>query len=267
MKVGIVGCGFIGTQLALAIQKRFGGSVRLIGISDSRPEQALRLSRRLHPPVPLLSLSEIVRRSQLVIEAASPQAVRELLPRVVAQRKALLVMSSGGLLGQRKLLERAVRNKIPLYVPSGAVAGLDGLKGAAAGQLRSVTLTTRKPPAAFLGAPGAARFQKKLKKLREPMVLFKGSADRAAAAFPQNINVAATLALAGIGPRRTKVRIIADPTVRSNLHEVEVVGSFGRFQVRIENRPSAENPKTSRLAVQSAIATLEKIFQSLQVGT
>ena len=176
-------------------------------------------------------------------------------------------MSTGGLLKYPSLLRRAIALKIPIHLPSGALAGLDGIKGAASGGLRSVTLTTRKHPSSFRGSPHVLRRRIRLDRIRKSRVLFEGSAAKAVAAFPQNVNVAATLALAGIGPARTRVRVVADPEVRENIHELEAVGSFGRLRVRVENRPSRENPKTSQLAVLSAVAALGRILGPLKVGT
>ena len=133
------------------------------------------------------------------------------------------------------------------------------------GRLRSVMLTTRKPPSALTGAPGLKR--RSLRGLRRPLTVFSGPAARAIKMFPQNINVAATLALAGLGAGRTRVRIIADPRVRTNIHEIEVIGSFGRLTVRTDNRPSATNPKTSELAILSALATLQQLAFPWRVGT
>lgn len=263
VRIGLVGCGTIGSKLAEEIQRRFTGIARLIGVHDIHSEKAVRLASRLHPSVPVLSAREIVRRSSLIIEAASPKAVAQLLPQVIRQKKSLMVLSSGGLLSQAGRLRAAAKRGIPVYVPSGAIAGLDGIKAAAVEGLRSVTLTTRKPPKALRGAPGAG----KLGKLRSPKTIFRGSAARAAKLFPQNINVAATLALAGIGPVRTRVRIIADPGVRANIHEIEARGTFGKLVVRAENRPAPGNPRTSRLAAQSAAALLGQILQPFRVGT
>ncbi|MBI3332764.1 MAG: DUF108 domain-containing protein [Candidatus Omnitrophica bacterium] len=245
--------------MAREIQTQFRGVARLIGLYDRDLEAAARLSRRLRPSVPVLTPQQMIPRCQLLIEAASCDAVGELLPQAVRHRRPILVMSTGGLLANPGWVAKAAALKVPIHLPSGALAGLDGVKGAASGRLRSVTLTTRKPPTAFAGVP---------KNLRRPRLLFQGSARRAAAAFPQNINVAATLALAGLGPTRTRVRLIADPTIRENIHEVEAVGDFGRLMVRTHNRPSRENPKTSQLAVLSAIATLRQIVSGpLKVGT
>ena len=223
------------------------------------------MSRKIASSPPFLSLQQIVFRSDLVIEAASAQAVGQLLPLVIRRRKSILVMSTGGLLAHRKLLEQAKKAGISVYLPSGALIGLDGIKAAAVGSLKSVTLTTRKPPRALAGAPGVSR--RSLSALRSPRIIFQGSAAQAVKLFPQNINVAATLALAGIGPRKTRVRIIADPAVRQNSHEVEAVGSFGRMTAKTQNVPARQNPKTSRLAVFSAVATLQQILQPVRVGT
>lgn len=200
-------------------------------------------------------MKKLLSRSQLVVEAASVSAVKEILPEVIRRRKPVLFMSTGGLLQNPKALKRAIARGVPIHLPSGALVGLDGIKAAAVGRLRSVTLTTRKPPRAFS------------LKIRSPRVLFSGSAADAIALFPQNINVAATLALAGVGAKRTRVKVVADPTIRRNLHEVEAIGDFGRIRACTENRPARENPKTSRLAVHSAIASLRQILQPLKVGT
>ena len=209
----------------------------------------------------------MIPRCDLVIEAASPTAVGELLPKVIAHRKAMLCMSTGGLLGFPKLLAQAVAHRVPVYLPSGALAGIDGIKAASQGKLHSVTLTTRKPPSAFAGAPGVLRRKSRWNHPSKPRLLFKGPAERAVREFPQNINVAATLSLAGIGPARTKVRVIADPSLKENIHEVEATGPFGKLFVRMENRPSSRNPKTSQIAILSAIATLKQVVTSVKVGT
>ncbi len=257
----------MGRQLARAVQQRFQRQARLIGLFDLDPHKARALANSLSPKVPVLSLESLLARSQLVLEAASPKAVKQLLPRALSKKRPVLVMSAGGLLDQAALPAKFRRPSIPPSVPSGAVVGLDGLKAAAIAGLRSVTLTTRKPPLSFTGSAGALRKKIRLDRIARPVTLFEGPASAAVRLFPQNINVAATLALAGIGPTRTRVRIIADPAARGNIHEVEAVGSFGRMVLRTENRPSLENPKTSALAIQSAVATLERILGSFQVGT
>ena len=268
VRIGLVGCGFIGSRLADAIQHRFRGQARLIGLWDTDPAAARRLSVRCRPPVPVADVAALLKKADLVIEAASPRAAAALLPKAISKKKSLLVMSSGGLLGRERLIRQARKRGICLIVPSGALIGLDGVKAAAVGGLRSVTLTTRKPPRSFRGAPGlSARHRAALFRIQKPVLIFRGSARRAAAGFPQNINVAAALALAGLGADRTFVRIIADPSVRSNIHEVTAAGAFGRFFVRTENRAAQENPRTSRLAVDSALSALDQFLGNIRIGT
>ena len=135
------------------------------------------------------------------------------------------------------------------------------------GRVDSVTLTTTKPPLGFTGAPGVEQKRIDLRQIRVPTELFSGPAREACRLFPANVNVAATLSLAGIGPDRTMVRIIADPGVSRNIHEVEVRGEFGVLRMRAENVPSPDNPKTSYLAILSAVATLRNLASQVQFGT
>jgi aspartate dehydrogenase len=231
----------------------------LIGAFDKNPAALREFSRRFGRTIPSLPLPALVRHSSLLIEAASPAVLQELLPLAIRHRRRLMILSSGGLLLYPQLLKKALRRRIPIYLPSGALAGIDGVKAAAVGKLTCATLTTRKPPPA-LGF---------MKKLRVPKTLFEGPARKAVKLFPQNINVAATLALAGLGSKKTTIRIVADPRVRENVHELEIRGDFGRLTLRTENRPSLGNPKTSRLAIFSALATLRQMVNSppLVVGT
>lgn len=239
----------------------------MIGVYDARPEQARRLASSSRPAVSVLSIDSLIRDCDLLIEAASGQAAADLLPMVIRRRRPTLFLSTGGVLRKRSLLAEANRRGVPIYLPSGALAGLDGIKAAAIGRVDSVTLTTRKPPQSLAGAPGILRRKIRLEKLRRPVTVFSGSAEQAAKEFPQNINVGATLALAGIGPVRTRVKIIADPSIKTNIHELEAVGEFGRLTARTENKPSPENPKSSLLAVQSAAATLKQILEPVKIGT
>lgn len=230
----------------------------MIGIWDKNPAALRTFSQRCGSAVPTLSLPTLVRRATLIIEAASPQVLSELLPLVTRHRRTLMLLSSGGLLLYPGLLKKALARKIPIFLPSGALVGIDGAKAAAVGKVTRATLTTRKPPHAF-----------GLKGVRHPQVLFEGPARAAIERFPQNINVAATLSAAGLGSRKATIRIVADPRLRVNVHELEIRGDFGRMFLRTENLPSRENPKTSRLAINSALATLRRIVNNppLHVGT
>ena len=176
-------------------------------------------------------------------------------------------MSVGGLLLKTSWRALARRSRGRVYIPSGALAGLDGVKAMAVGRIRHVRLTTRKPPRALASAPGLRRRRIRLERLRRPLVVFDGTPRDVVRAFPQNTNIAAALTLAaGVSAARPRIRIIADPSVRRNIHELEVESDCGRIQCRVESRPSV-NPKTSELAVRSAIATLGRLFQAVHIGT
>ncbi len=249
------------------IQKKLRTQAKLVSLWDQDSKTLQKLQTVLRKKIGAASIAQLVSQSNLIIEAASAEAIRQLLPLVIKKKKRLMVLSSGGLIQNPRRLAQAIRARIPIILPSGALAGLDGIKSARIGKIRSVLLTTRKPPLSFSGAPGVQNRKLRLESIRKPMVIFDGNAQKAARLFPQNINVAATLALAGIGAARTRVRIIADPHVINNSHTIESVGDFGILISRTENRPSVRNRKTSQLAVYSAIATLEQILNPLQVGS
>lgn len=268
IKVGIIGCGTIGRELAKSCQKRFVEDVTLEAITDVDSARAKKLQRELKPRPQILSQDELIRRCDLIIEGASAGVAYEVSKKALRLGKDIMVMSVGGILGREKeLLDLARTHHCCLYVPSGGVVGIDGLKAARIGKIHRVTLTTRKPPQGFEDAPYVVRHNLNLKNLKEEKVLFDGPASAAVKGFPKNINVSATLSAAGIGPTKTRVKIIACPHMLVNVHEVYVVGDFGSFYARTENFPSEQNPKTSRLAILSAVATLERILKNVKLGT
>jgi len=172
------------------------------------------------------------------------------------------VMSVGALIADPELPERFRKLGRRLHTPSGAVAGLDGLRAAAVlGGLKRVTLTTRKPPRGLAGAPYFKQRKLDPFTLTEAVTVFSGTARRAIQLFPQNVNIAAAVSLAGLGPDRTRVQVVADPQAKRNTHTLTAEGDFGRLTVVIENRPSPENPKTSLLAGLSALALIASLAQ------
>lgn len=266
-RVGIIGCGVIGSSIAQAIIEEIG-ELELAACADIDSEKAQRLVNRFPGAIiKVLSNEELIEEVDLVIEAASQDAVRTLARAAIEAGKDLLVMSIGGLLEDRDLIGLARQKGTKIYLPSGAIAGLDAIKAAKCGRIEKVLLRTTKPPAGLAGAPYITRRRLDLSSLKERTTIFEGSAIEAVREFPANINVAAALSLAGIGPSKTRVEIIADPDSKVNLHEILVEGDFGRISIRCENLPSASNPKTSYLAVLSAIATLKGIVNPLKIGT
>lgn len=268
LKIGIVGCGAIGSSLAKVILFDFKGRAVLAGLYDADAQKADKLAAKLKKPkVAARSLRELINRSDLVIEAAKPDAVLDIARKTLSCGADIMVMSVGGLLEDYRKMELLARKKgCRIYVPSGAVCGIDGLRAARNCKINRVTLTTRKPARALSDVPYVLKRKINLGKLTGDKVIFEGNAAKAVKAFPQNINVAATLSLAGLGRNKTTVRLVASPHVTRNIHEVEIDSEAGRIICRSENVVHPDNPKTSFLAVLSAVATLRRILEPLQIG-
>lgn len=272
LAVCLVGCGAIGRVIAHAIDDRRAGSCRLEAIYDLKMERSQYLADKLSSRPQVLESPDSVLTSAtgLVVEAASQQAVSELGCAVLDAGKDLMVMSVGALV-TNGLLDRLQRSAISaggkIYLPSGALCGLDGIKAACEGRMEMVRLTSTKNPLAFHGVDYLREQGIDPAKIDKATVLFDGPAREAAQLFPRNINVCAALAVAGIGPDRTWVRLIADPDVECNIHRVEARGDFGSLRGATFNVTSPDNPKTSYLAALSAVATLRKITDPIQIGT
>jgi aspartate dehydrogenase len=266
--IGIIGCGAIGAKLAKYIDADLINKARLIAITDTDEQKARDLAGALRAAPKISGISALIDSADLVIEAASAKISFDIAMKTVNAGKDVMVMSTGGLLKDHKTLFKLAKERgTNIYLPSGAICGLDGLKGAGFSRIDRVTLTTRKPPEGFKGAPYVEKNNIALEGIISDTVLFEGSAMDAMEGFPANINVAATLSLCGIGSDKTMVRIIASPSATRNTHEVEVEGEFGRLLSRTENVPSPDNPKTSYLAILSAIATLNGILERVKIGT
>lgn len=267
LKVGIIGCGAMGSEIAKACEGRLSPSLELAAICDKDGEKARLLAGELKTRVRILAIDELIKESDLVVEASSAAVSGEIAEKCVSVRKDCLVMSVGGLLSKADILRQADEKGVRIYIPSGALCGIDGLKSASGGRVDSVTLTTRKPPKGLEGAPYLKEKGIDVGAVRQETVIFEGSAAEAVKGFPANVNVSAVLSLAGIGAEKTRVRIVTSPEYTKNTHEVEITGDFGRITTKTENVPSKNNPKTSALAIYSAVATLEGIAKSVRVGT
>jgi len=271
--VGLIGCGAIGTVLAYAIDRGQAGSAHLVMVYDRIAEKSNILSKKLvRKPKIAENFEELIacKDVNLIVEAASQEAVRAYALRILMAGKDLMIMSVGALVDSElaeEVRRCAMESGKRVYIPSGAIAGLDGVKAAVIGKVDSVTLTTRKPPEGLKDASYIKEKKVNLEKLKSPTLIYEGPASEACKLFPANVNVAAALGLASIGVEKTKVQIIADPSIKRNIHEVKVKGEFGELKTRVENVPLIDNPKTSRLAALSAIATLKKISEPLTIGT
>lgn len=266
-RVGLVGCGTIGTRLALALQRDLATEARMVAVHDLHPSRARILARRFRSHPRVCTLHELIRRSDLVLEAASADIAGEVAMRALRAHRMVMVMSVGGLVRDRRWERPLVRSRGRLVIPSGALAGLDGIKAMAMGRIRRAQLTTSKPPQALSSAPYVTKRKLALTRLKRPTVIFEGTPRAAVNAFPQNTNVAAALALAsGVPSTRLRVRVVADPTIRRNRHELEVDSDCGQIRCTIQSLPS-RNPQTSELAVRSAVATMRQLFARVQIGT
>jgi len=263
-KVGLIGCVAIGTRIAQALDTGELNAA-LIGICDIHEAAARKLSDSLSSNPPIMSAADIAEHADIVVEAAHVSAVAEAVDLCIARGKDLMVMSVGGLTTEH--FERFENSDTNLYMPSGAVCGLDGVLASNLEHIDTVTLTTRKPPAGLRDAPFILENNINLDGLTEEITVFEGSPAQAIKGFPKNINVATTLYNAANVDGKFQVRIVADPSVSNNIHEVALSGALGNIHITVENVPSPDNPRTSALAYYSAIATLRKILSHVKIGT
>ncbi|MCH8062048.1 MAG: aspartate dehydrogenase [Chloroflexi bacterium] len=266
-EIGIIGCGTIGQKVAVELDKGSVPGASLKAMSSRNLEKVRAFARSLSSPPAVVELKDLVPIVDIVVEAATGEALEEIAFETLSQGKDLLALSCGALLERDDLFDLAKKHGATIYVPSGAIAGLDGVASAAAGRIDSITMITRKPPNGLRGAPGVLASGVDLDAVVEPTIVFDGPVKEACKLFPANVNVSAALSMAGIGPHETTIRIYADPTVDRNTHEIQVEGEFGRLAIKIENIPSSTNPKTGVLSALSALATLKRITGTVRVGT
>ncbi len=272
-RIGLVGCGTIGSQLAIAVDSGKIPNAFLVSLFDVIEGTAASLKNRLnkHPPHVYLEFEKFVQSEiDIVVEAASQQAVRAFAKSVVLARKDLMIMSVGALADRSfysDLLAAASKEECKIYIPTGAIAGIDAIRSVR-DLIETITLTTTKNPRALAGAPFFEANAMRPEEIKERTLIYSGRASEAVRLFPANVNVAAVLSLAGIGPEETQVRIVADPGATTNKHEITAAGSFGEIQISVNNVPSPGNPKTSYLAVLSAIECLRTICNdSVRIGS
>jgi len=254
MRLGIIGCGAIGTDVALAADQM--KDIDKIYLFDIKKDIADKLCKSLKK-AEISHVKDFLVDVDVVFEAASQKAVEEYAEMVVNSGKDLVVMSVGSLLDNKfkKKIEKIAKDKkCKIYLPSGAVCGIDGIMSASGDDINEVTLVTTKPPDS-LG-----------KKIEIRKIVFDGTARDAVRKFPMNINVAASLSLAGIGFDKTKVEIVADPVATRISHKILAHGKFGRLRAEVENMPNPKNAKSSYMASLSAIATLKRIIDPIQIG-
>ncbi len=265
LRLAIAGLGAIGLEVARAVDRGLPG-YRLAAVSAKDLKRAGERLADFEAPVPMVPIAALEPLADLVLECAPAALLPAIVEPFLRAGKTAIVLSAGALLANDRLIALARAQGGQIVVPTGALLGLDAVTAAAEGQIHAVKMITRKPVRGLLGAPYLAAQGIEIEGITEPRRVFAGTAREAAAGFPANVNVAAALSLAGIGPDRTRVEIWADPSLDRNLHEIEVDADSARLRMSIANVPS-ENPKTGRITALSVVAYLRKRAAPLRVGT
>ncbi|WP_050603754.1 aspartate dehydrogenase [Ruegeria sp. 6PALISEP08] len=255
MKIAVIGTGAIAQYVQRALPEH-GHELAAILVRPHRVASKI--------PLSVGSIDDLPAGIDMVLDCAGHEALAGLGPYILANGMDIISVSVGALADQKiadRLESAARQGGGRLHLASGAIGGLDCLSAAAVGPLKSVTYVGRKPPAGWKGS--LAEHSLELDKISDAETHFQGSAREAALAYPKNANVAAAVALAGVGFDDTQVRLIADPTIYKNIHEVEAEGDFGTFQFRISGTALPDNPRSSALAAMSVLSKLDQLCKPI----
>lgn len=267
MRIGVAGIGAVGAAVARALDNGEVPGCALGGLAARTSEKAAALNDTLKHPAHVVDFGTLALTCDCVIEALPPALFGDLADPVLRAGKQLVVLSASQLLARDDLISLAAKNGSRILVASGAMLGLDALNAVNVGQIHSVTIVTRKPVESLIRAPFVARSGMDLTALQGPKQVIAGSVAEVAREFPANVNVAAAISMAGLGPHKTRMEVWADPSLTRNTHSVEVTSDSSDFTMSIQNRPSAENPATGIITARSVIALLRRFHSTLQVGT
>jgi aspartate dehydrogenase len=265
LKVGLAGLGAVGLEVARRIEAGIPG-LTLAAVAVRDKEKAKRNLPQVGDRIPVMAAEVLAESCDLVVECLPPELFRAIASSVIERGKLFMPLSVGQLLENWDFVARAKETGARILVPTGALIGLDAVRAAGEGTIHSVTMVTRKPPNGLEGAPYLVERGISLKGINTARKVFDGTARDGARGFPANVNVAAALSLAGIGPDKTKLEIWADPAIDRNTHRIEVDSDTARFSMTIEGIPSA-NPRTGRIVPLSTVAALRALVTELKVGT
>lgn len=271
MHVALLGAGTIARLVLQHLRRGDLPDIEVIGIAGrSLASRGALLAAANGLPYVVGGHALLALQPQVIVEAASHEAVREYLVPFLEAGVGVVVLSAGALAEDRlrDAAQAAVRRSgAHLYVPSGGIGGLDALKAACMAGVDEVTIQVAKPPKAWKGIAFVEAMGIDLDSMTRASTLYKGNARAGVPHFPQNVNIAAVLSLAGIGFDRTQLEVVADPALTHNTHTIRVTGKSGRFTVKLENVPSPDNPKTAWLACYSALAALRSLAGGMHYGT
>lgn len=266
MKVGIAGLGAIGMVVARRLDAGVEG-LELTAVTVGGREKAEKRLAGLNKPAPIVSAGELARVCEIVVECAPKAAFRTIAVPALEAGRLLVTVSGAGLLANPDMVDIARAHGGRIILATGALLGLDAVRAAAEGKIEEIRMVTRKPPNALKGAPHLVENNISVDGLNAPLKVFDGTAREGAKGFPANVNVAAALGLAGVGPDATKLEIWADPSLTRNTHTIRVDADSARFEMTIENVQSEENPGTGKITALSVIACLRGLTAPLRVGT
>jgi len=267
LKLLLIGCGSIGTVIAKAADAM--DAIEEIILYDSDHGRAKQLQSKLSKSRLIEHLDFNTTTADIAIEAASQKAAKEYIPPALEAGMDALIMSVGTFVDsqfQERCFTAASSKDRFVLIPSGAIAGVDALKGASKAEIEKVMLTSTKPPKGFTGVKYLVEKGIQVEEIREKTMLYSGPAGQAVQLFPANVNVAATVSLAGIGFEKTIVEIICDPASNVNSHRLYAKGAFGELETITRNLPSPDNPRTSYLASLSAVSTLNSYIRNVWIG-
>lgn len=264
--VAIAGLGAIGYAVARAIDDGISG-LALTAVSARRLDRAAARVADFSAPPRVVEANALADHAQVIVECVPAAAFADVAGPALRAGRTLVTVSGGALLSHPGMIDLARAQGGRIVLATGALLGLDAVRAAAEGAIDRVTMVTRKPPASLADAPHLTANNIDLEKITEATKIFDGSAREGALGFPANVNVAAALSLAGIGPDRTRLQVWADPALTRNSHAIEVEADSARFTMTIENVPSAENPRTGKITALSVIATLRRMVDTVVVGT
>jgi aspartate dehydrogenase len=267
MDVGIAGFGTIGAEVGRRLIAGLGG-LRLVGVtSGTSAKAAAKLAEIGARDIPVLTPEVLAERAEIILECAPKAGFLQIVVPALKAGRQVVTVSAAALIENMDVVAIARAHGGRIIMATGALLGLDAVRAAALGTINSVTMVTRKPPHTLIGAPLIVTEGIDVTGLNEPLMVFDGSARDGARGFPANVNVAAALALAGVGPDRTRLQIWADPTVERNTHHIVVDSDSARFELKIENIPTIEKPATGRITALSMIAALQGLISPLKIGS
>jgi len=266
VKVGIAGFGTIGKVVGRALDEGIEGLELEAVCSRDREKVAANMADYANP-ADVVGPEELAERCDIVAECVPKSVFMDIAEPVLTAGKTLVTVSGAGILVHPEVIDMARDNGGRLILATGALLGLDAVRAAAEGTIHEVRMITRKPPNALIGAPHLVDNNISVEGLNEPKKVFEGTAREGAAGFPANVNVAAALGMAGVGPDETRLEIWADPSLDRNTHTIKVDADSARFTLTIENVQSEENPGTGKITALSVIACLRGLAAPFRVGT